>query len=77
MFAVPTPSLKALGRLCVIAGGDTGQAKRIADFLLAWPNAPENSGGDPGDLGFQRKIEAIWRTWRQALADTSQLPAGN
>lgn len=29
----------ALKRLIVIAQGDTGQSRRIADFLLAWWNA--------------------------------------
>ena len=27
-----------------------GQARRVADFLLAWHNAPENGGWDPTDL---------------------------
>lgn len=29
---------------------DTGQSKRVADFLLAWHNATENGGWDPVDL---------------------------
>jgi hypothetical protein len=33
-----------------IARGDTGQARRVANFLLAWHNAEENGGWDPVDL---------------------------
>jgi ParB family transcriptional regulator, chromosome partitioning protein len=40
----------ALERLLRIARRDTGQSKRVADFLLAWHNAPENGGWDPVDL---------------------------
>ena len=45
-----TPSGEALARLCAAASGDSGQARRIADFLLAWHNAPENGAWDPTDL---------------------------
>jgi hypothetical protein len=41
---------EALQRLLDIAATDTGQAKRVADFLLAWHNAAENGGWDPTDL---------------------------
>ena len=42
---------EALGRLLSIAAGsDTGQARRVADFLLTWHNAEENRGWDPTDL---------------------------
>lgn len=34
----------ALERLLAHAGGDTGQSRRVADFLLAWWN-PANCGG--------------------------------
>ena len=40
----------ALERLLGVARRDTGQAKRVADFLLAWHNAEENGGWDPVDL---------------------------
>lgn len=40
----------ALARLIQIALRDTGQSKRVADFLLAWYNAAENGGWDPADL---------------------------
>lgn len=42
--------MEALGRLLEIAGRDTGQSRRVADFLLAWHNAEENGGWDPADL---------------------------
>lgn len=29
---------------------DTGQSKRVADFLLAWHNKEENGGWDPTDI---------------------------
>jgi hypothetical protein len=40
----------ALERLLRIARTDTGQARRVASFLLAWRNAEENGGWDPTDL---------------------------
>ena len=45
-----TAALEALGRLCAIAQRDTGQSRSVANFLLAWHNAPENGGWDPTDL---------------------------
>jgi hypothetical protein len=33
-----------------IARKDTGQARRVASFLLAWHNAEEDGGWDPTDL---------------------------
>jgi predicted metal-dependent phosphoesterase TrpH len=42
--------LSALLRLCQHARGDSGQARRVADFLLAWYNAEENGCWDPADL---------------------------
>jgi hypothetical protein len=33
-----------------LARQDTGQARRVANFLLAWHNAEENGGWDPVDL---------------------------
>lgn len=50
MLGLDTAPLEALGRLCTIARRDTGQARRVADFLLAWHNAAENGGWDPTDL---------------------------
>jgi hypothetical protein len=42
--------LDALARLLQIAQRDTGQSRRVANFLLAWHNAEENGGWDPADL---------------------------
>src|SRR5215831_20386449 len=42
--------LHSIARLMRIAMGDTGQCRRVADFLLAWHNAQENGGWDPTDL---------------------------
>lgn len=41
---------EALGRLFDVARRDTGQSRRVANFLLAWHNAEENGGWDPIDL---------------------------
>jgi hypothetical protein len=35
--------------LLVIAKTSSGQARRVADLLLAWHNAEENGGWDPVD----------------------------
>jgi hypothetical protein len=43
-------ALEALGRLCQIAKRDTGQSRRVANFLFAWQNTEENGGWDPTDL---------------------------
>lgn len=40
----------AIERLLKIARRDTGQSRRVADFLLAWYNAGSNGGWDPADL---------------------------
>jgi hypothetical protein len=44
------PGRAALDRLLHLAERDTGQARRIADFLLAWHNAADNGRWDPVDL---------------------------
>jgi hypothetical protein len=41
---------EALERLLAIAHRDTGQSRRVADFLLAWHNAEENGGWDPAEM---------------------------
>jgi hypothetical protein len=52
-----TAGLEALGRLCQIAKRDTGQSRRVANFLLAWHNAEENGGWDPTELwGVDRAV---------------------
>lgn len=40
----------ALRRLLHIASGDTGQSRRVANFLLAWWNAADLGGFDLTDL---------------------------
>ena len=40
----------ALERLITIAKSDTGQSRRVANFLLAWWNATNNGGFDLTDL---------------------------
>ena len=40
----------ALERLIRIAQGDSGQCRIVANFLLAWWNAPEYGGFDLTDL---------------------------
>jgi hypothetical protein len=40
----------ALERLIRIGQGDTGQSRRVANFLLAWWNAEECGGFDLTDL---------------------------
>ena len=41
---------EALDRLIRVAQGDTGQSRRVADFLMAWWNAQECGGFDFTDL---------------------------
>jgi hypothetical protein len=43
MLGIDTAPLEALGRLCAIAIRDTGQSRRVANFLLARHNTAENS----------------------------------
>lgn len=45
-----TAEHEAIVRLWRIAKTDTGQARRVANFLLAWWNAEENGGFDLTDL---------------------------
>lgn len=40
----------ALEKLLNVANGDTGQGRRVANFLLAWWNAEANGGFDLADL---------------------------
>jgi hypothetical protein len=42
--------LASVAHLMRLALGNTGQSRRVADFLLAWHNADENGGWDPTDL---------------------------
>jgi len=43
-------ALAALDRLLAIARSDTGQSRRVANFLLAWGNAGDCGGFDLTDL---------------------------
>jgi hypothetical protein len=47
---LPEPCKAALERLIAIAQGDTGQSRKVANFLLAWWNASENGGFDLVEL---------------------------
>ena len=52
-----TDPAAVLKRLIAIAQSDTGQARRVADFLLAWWNAGECGGFDLTNLwGLDRSI---------------------
>lgn len=42
--------IQALDRLVKIAQSNTGQSRRVANFLLAWWNAGDNGGFDFTDL---------------------------
>lgn len=43
-------ALEALARLVKIGQSDTGQSRRVANFLLAWWNAERDGGFDFTDL---------------------------
>jgi len=47
---VSSPQKAALERLIAIAQGNTGQSRRVADFLLAWWNAGECGSFDLTNL---------------------------
>ncbi len=40
----------AFERLLKIARSDTGQSRRVANFILAWWNAPDHGGFDIADI---------------------------
>jgi hypothetical protein len=48
--AVKVDEFNALDRLVRIAEGNTGQSRRVANFLLAWWNAGNCGGFDLTDL---------------------------
>ncbi|GAC1348326.1 MAG: hypothetical protein NVSMB18_36180 [Acetobacteraceae bacterium] len=54
------PELPALRRLLAIAQSDTGQSRRVADFLLAWWNAQACGGFD---------LTALWSVEAPILDD--------
>lgn len=45
-----TQAVESLARLVKIAQGDTGQCRRVANFLLSWWNAETCGGFDMTDL---------------------------
>ncbi|MGE4370757.1 MAG: hypothetical protein AB7E12_13875 [Burkholderiaceae bacterium] len=50
MTEISTTERDALNRLIVIGKRDTGQSRRVADFLLSWWNAQSCGGFDLTDL---------------------------
>jgi hypothetical protein len=50
MLGIETAPLEALGRVCAIARRDTGQSRRVANFLLAWKCRGKRRGWDPIDF---------------------------
>jgi len=72
MTSVPTDydsARAALTRLIPIAMSDTGQARRVADFLMAWWNGPDLGQNDRGavyidSLGFTEEMQDIIAHWR-------------
>ena len=56
--------LDALRRLVKIAHGDTGQSRRVADFLLAWWNAGSCGGFD---------LTNLWAVDRAIAQDMAQV----
>jgi hypothetical protein len=65
----------ALERLIDIARGDTGQSRKVANFLLAWWNAEECSGFDLTEVwGVDRSIAADMLSVFALLAACRQYP---
>ena len=55
----------ALERLIDIARGDTGQSRKVANFLLAWWNAEECGGFDLTDVwGVDKSIARRHGLWQ-------------
>lgn len=70
-------SWQALERLLRIARGDTGQSRKVANFLLAWHNAEENGGWDPVDLwGVDDAIADDMVTVVRLIRDSHSYPDG-
>jgi hypothetical protein len=65
----------ALERLIDIARGDTGQSRKVANFLLAWWNAEECGGFDLTDVwGVDKSIAADMLTVFALVAARRQYP---
>lgn len=64
-------ALSAIRRLMTIASQDTGQSRRVANFLLAWHNAEGNGGWDPVIFGLSmRRSPPIWSPCCSSCATT-------
>lgn len=50
MPVLPHAERAALERLLSIAKSDTGQSRKVANFILAWWNAPTQGGFDLADV---------------------------
>ena len=67
--------LDALGRLMEVAQHDTGQGRRVAQFLLSWQNTDEHGGWDPTDLwGLDGENSADLLAVLQLLCDEHAYP---
>ena len=67
----------ALERLIDIARGDTGQSRKVANFLLAWWNAEECGGFDLTDVwGVDQSIAADMLTVFALVAARRRYPDG-
>ena len=65
----------ALERLIDIARGDTGQSRKVANFLLAWWNAEECGGFDLTDVWcVDQSIAADMQTVFALLAASRRYP---
>jgi hypothetical protein len=68
-------ALAALERLIDVARGDTGQSRKVANFLLAWWNAEECGGFDLTDVwGVDPPIAADMLAVFGLLAGCQQYP---
>jgi hypothetical protein len=73
--ALPDTARAALDRLICIAQRDTGQSRKVANFLLAWWNASECGGFDLTELwGVDAAIAADMVTVLAALPMCQHYP---
>lgn len=70
--------LAAISRLVDIANGDTGQSRRVADFLLSWWNAETCGGFDLTDVwGVDATIADDMVTAFRFIADHNGYPTAH
>jgi hypothetical protein len=75
MVTIPQNVRASIGRLIQIAKGDTGQSRRVANFLLAWWNAEECGGFNLTELwGVDAPIAADMVTVFAVLPACHQYP---